>query len=196
MQSCEKNLKSRKNTVTRAERAKAVVFLAMMRLPIKVKVPEAVSFVRPDPVTSIEGVLASWNAGALQLTAFVEALSAGTEDIGLVFHPAIGWMDIRAALTFLEVHLRHHQFQLDRIRKVCEQRGAQIGAKLLSASKSFHDGHDTLNRKPLLLGGALLKHALLIKPAGSHASETRRRRLIRHSLLHRVPSSRQCFALL
>ncbi len=120
MQSCERNLKLRTRKVMPSERAKAFALLAMMRLPIKLEVPEPVSFVRPDPVTSLEEVLDSWTAGALQLRAFVGTLKMADCDVGLVSHPAAGWMNLRAALTFLLVHLRHHQFQLHRIKKVCE----------------------------------------------------------------------------
>jgi hypothetical protein len=121
MLSCRENLKSREHTVTRSERAKAVALIAMMRLPIKLKVPDPVSFVRPDPVNTLEEVLGSWTASASDLRRSVEAFAIEDCNIGVMFHPAAGWMDIRAALTFLSVHLRHHQFQLQRIKAVCEQ---------------------------------------------------------------------------
>jgi len=121
MLSCKENLKSREHTVTRSERAKVIALLAMMRLPIKLKVPETVSFVRPDPVNSLQEVLGWWTASASELRQWVGAFPLEDCNVGLVFHPAAGWMDIRAALTFLSVHLRHHQFQLQRIKAVCEQ---------------------------------------------------------------------------
>lgn len=116
LHSCEKNLKSRKHVVSPSERGKALVFLAMMRLPIKVRVPEAVSFVLPDHVTSLQTVLKSWAAERSLLKAFLGRLTTSTENVGLVFHPAVGWMDIRATMSFLSVHLRHHEYQLRRIR--------------------------------------------------------------------------------
>ena len=120
MLSCQENLKSREHTVTRSERAKVVALLGMMRLPIKLKVPESVSFVRPDPVTSLEHILNSWTAGVFDLTKLVADFRIEDCDVGLIFHPVAGWMNIRAALTFVSVHLRHHQFQLRRIKEACE----------------------------------------------------------------------------
>lgn len=119
--SVERNLESREHRVTRSERARAAALLLMMRLPIKLKVPEPVSFVRPDPSTSLETVLHSWQATSFQLKELVETFGTDAEDVGLVFHPAAGWMDVRAALSFLLVHLHHHQFQFQKIKGACEQ---------------------------------------------------------------------------
>jgi DinB superfamily len=117
LHSCETNLKSRHHVVSPYERGKALVFLAMMRLPIKVRVPEPVSFVLPGHVISLHTVLESWAAERALLKAFLEPLTASTENVGLVFHPAVGWMNLTAAMSFLSVHLRHHEYQLRRIKK-------------------------------------------------------------------------------
>lgn len=119
MHSCEKNLKSGKHPVTPSEHAKAVVLLAMMRLPIKFKVPEPVSFVRPDCVISLQTVLDSWSDQQLLLKTSWEALTTSNDHVGAVFHPAVGWMNLRSAMSFLSVHLRHHEYQLQRIKKAC-----------------------------------------------------------------------------
>lgn len=117
LHSCEKNLKSRQHSVTPFERTKALVLLSMMRLPIKIKVPEPVSFVRPDRVTSLQTVLDSWSAQRLLLKTFWGALMTSDEHVGVVFHPAVGWMDLHSTMNFLSVHLRHHEYQLQRIKK-------------------------------------------------------------------------------
>ena len=119
LHSCESNLKSQKHSVTPFERTKAVVLLAVMRLPIKLKVPEPVSFVRPGHVSSLQTVLDSWLAQRLLLKEFMGALTTSVEHVGFVFHPAVGWMDLRATMSFLSVHLQHHEYQLRRIKKAC-----------------------------------------------------------------------------
>jgi len=119
LHSCKENLKSQKHLVTPSERAKAILFLTIMRLPTKVRVPEAVSFVRPDPVTSLQAVLESWAAERALLKAFFGSLPTSTENVGLVFHPTVGWMNLRTVMSFLSVHLRHHEYQLRRIKKAC-----------------------------------------------------------------------------
>ena len=116
LHSCEKNLKSREYLVTPTERAKTVLLLTMMRLPIKLKVPEPVSFVLPDGVTCLEAELTLWSAQRLLLNSFLEALPTIDGSVGAIYHPATGWMNLRAALRFLSVHIRHHEFQLQRIK--------------------------------------------------------------------------------
>jgi hypothetical protein len=118
---CEQNLKSSKHSVTPFERDKAVAFLAIMQLPIRLKVPEPVSFVRPDHSTFLQTVLDSWAAQRFQLNVFEGVLKPSDENVGLVFHPAVGWMAFHASLSFLSAHLRHHEYQLQRIKKACER---------------------------------------------------------------------------
>jgi len=119
LHSCERNLKSRKHLVSPSERAKAILFLTMIRLPIKVTVPEAASFVRPYPITYLQTVLESWAAERALLKAFLGSLPTSTENVGLVFHPTVGWMNLRTVMSFRSVHLRHHEYQLRRIKKAC-----------------------------------------------------------------------------
>jgi hypothetical protein len=119
LRSCERSLKTRRDAVTPSESVKAVLLLAMMRLPIKLKVPEPVSFVRPDRVKSLQAVLDSWSVERLLLIEFVGAFPRSAEHVGLVFHPAVGWMNLATTLGFLSVHLRHHEYQLQSIKKAC-----------------------------------------------------------------------------
>ncbi len=116
LHSCEKNLKLRTHTVTAFERMRAQALIAMMRLPVKVKIPEPVSFVRPEHVTSLHTVLDSWSAERQLLRTFFELRTIDEWDVGVVFHPAAGWMNLRGSLRFLSVHFRHHEYQLDRIK--------------------------------------------------------------------------------
>jgi hypothetical protein len=124
LHSCKQNLRSREHSVSPSGRAKTAMLLAMMRLPIKLKVPGQVSFVLPDDVTSLQTVLSSWSDERLRLKAFVEALTTADETVGVVFHPAAGWMNLRATVSFLAIHIRHHKYQLQRIKKTCEGAGS------------------------------------------------------------------------
>ena len=134
LRSCERSLKTRKDAVTPSESVKARLLLAMLRLPIRLEVPEPVSFVRPDHVTSFQDVLDSWSVERLLLREFVGAFMRIAENVGLVFHPAVGWMNLGTTLKFLSVHLRHHEYQLQRIKKACE-RTAPLGKKKVLGSR-------------------------------------------------------------
>ena len=117
LHSCEQNLKSPTHSVTLDERAKTVALLAMMRLPVRLRVPEPVSFVLPDRVFSLQSVLNAWTTQRLNLRSFLSSLTPNDESVGAVFHPAAGWMDVRRAMSFLSVHLRHHEYQIQRIEE-------------------------------------------------------------------------------
>jgi DinB superfamily len=134
LRSCERGLKTRKDASTPSENFKAGLLLAMMRLPIKLKVPESVSYVRPDHVTSLQAVLDSWSMERLLLTQFVGAFPKNAEHVGLVFHPAVGWMTLGTTLWFLSAHLGHHENQLQRIKRACE-RSVPLGEKNLLNSR-------------------------------------------------------------
>jgi DinB superfamily len=123
-QSCEHNLKSSNQTVTLRERARGILFLAIMRLPVRVRVPDPVSFVLPGRVTSLQTVLDSWSAQRALLKAFLGAMGTANENVGVTFHPAVGWMNLRGAMSFLSVHIRHHEYQLRRIKKHIEAAGS------------------------------------------------------------------------
>lgn len=124
LHSCEKNLKSREHPVTPAERVKTAVLLSMMRLPIKLRVPEPVSFVLPHVVISLKAEFTLWSAQRLLLKAFLETLPTIDGAVGAIHHPAAGWMNLRATLSFLSVHIRHHEYQLQRIKRACEGSGS------------------------------------------------------------------------
>ena len=114
-QSCEENLKSRANVVTLAERAKSIALLFMMRTPIRIRVPDEASFVLPETPASLESLVARWDAERMELRKWLGTLTENARNIGVMRHPATGWLDINRALEFLFVHLRHHQFQIRRI---------------------------------------------------------------------------------
>ncbi len=113
--SCERNLKSRANVVTVAEKAKAIAFLLMLRTPVRVKVPEEASFVLPEAPASLEFLMTSWDAERLKLGGLLGTTAQNAGNVGVMRHPATGWLGMDHALAFLSVHLRHHQYQLRRI---------------------------------------------------------------------------------
>jgi hypothetical protein len=113
--SCQENLKSRHNIVTLAAKARAVTFLTLMRTPVRVTVPAAVSFVLPEAPASLENVLSRWDAERRELRMLLGTLTEEAGNVGVLRHPAVGWLDLRGALAFLSVHLRHHEFQIRRI---------------------------------------------------------------------------------
>lgn len=114
--SCEENIRLRRHRVSAQERVKAKFFLLMLRLPVRVKVPSTVSFVLPSMPESLQKVLDAWKQEHLRFRDFLAKVTARDAGIGAVKHPAVGWLDLRGALLFLSVHLRHHYFQIDRLK--------------------------------------------------------------------------------
>jgi hypothetical protein len=137
LRSCDRGLRTRKDATTPSENIKAVLLFAMMGLPIKLKVPESVSYVHPDHVTSLQAVLDSWSMERLLLMQFVGDFPKNVERVGLVFHPAVGWMTLATSLSFLSAHLAHHEYQVQRITRACE-RSATRGEKKLLNSPDTH----------------------------------------------------------
>ena len=127
LHSCEKNLASHVHRVTLAARAKTAVLLSFMRLPVKLKVPAPVSFVRPDVVTSLETELGRWSAQRLDLKAYLEACPQADGTVGAIHHPVAGWMNLRATMAFLSVHIRHHEYQLKRLERTHARSRGECG---------------------------------------------------------------------
>jgi hypothetical protein len=102
--------------VTVRDRVGALVVNAVMRSPRRVKVPAAATAVLPAGAHDLPALASRWADGRLQMHALLDGLVPGQCRKGVFKHPVAGWMPIPTALTFLSAHLRHHGYQLDRLR--------------------------------------------------------------------------------
>ncbi len=117
----ERNLAQQQSRASLRERWRAGRFLFMFRLPIRVRVPRAASFVQPGRPTSIASVVQEWNEERHFLYDFLARQGKNTLQSTAMRHPAIGAMSLRNALRFLVVHLQHHEFQVLRLRWAVSQ---------------------------------------------------------------------------
>ena len=88
----------------------------MLKSPLKFKAPP-IPELQPEEEQNILALLQEWETSRLQLQQFLDALPDAKLDYEIYRHPRSGWLTVLQALQFLEDHLRHHQQQLERIRK-------------------------------------------------------------------------------
>jgi len=82
----------------------------------RVRVPRSVvGIIWPGDRLELGEIERRWDAARLELA---KAAAAGQRCRGGVFrHPVSGWMTLEQVLRFFSVHMVHHEFQLQRIRK-------------------------------------------------------------------------------
>jgi len=83
----------------------------------RVKVPASARSVLPGSELRLEEIRSRWNKSRAELLDFVSQGSSELLDKGIFRHPVGGWMGITQILEFFSVHLIHHSYQLDRIRR-------------------------------------------------------------------------------
>jgi hypothetical protein len=89
-----------------------------MLLPGRVKVPAGAAMVVPKGRRAGLSELAEqWSAVRVAMTAFLEGVESQHRSQGVFRHPIGGWTTIEGTLSFLQVHLFHHRYQLRRIRR-------------------------------------------------------------------------------
>ena len=102
---------------TLRERRRALYLLALFRLPTRVRVPKAASFVRRERPESLQAIAAQWSSERDLLRQFLIEQQRSALRETAMRHPAVGAMTLRSALSFLVVHLWHHEFQMSRLRR-------------------------------------------------------------------------------
>lgn len=89
------------------------VVMAAMKLPVKVKAP--LREVVPEEERPLEVVESDWRAARQAIRAYLEGIGDGEIGDALVVHPVAGPAGADKLLAFLDAHLRHHEYQLDRL---------------------------------------------------------------------------------
>lgn len=106
--------KSRRKSVGTSLRS--ALLRIMLKSPLKFKAP-SIPELQPEEQQNIPALLQEWETVRLQLQQFLDAFPEDRLDYEIYRHPRSGWLTLLQALQFLEDHLRHHQQQLERIRK-------------------------------------------------------------------------------
>lgn len=113
------------------DRAGGVFITMLMLWPIRIKVPAGASMVIPDIVIAdieipsaplpdttalLSDIAATWSGVRERVAVLLGTLQPEQLRVGLFRHPVSGWMSIARGLTFLSAHLRHHEYQLNRLK--------------------------------------------------------------------------------
>jgi len=91
------------------------MIVAVMRSPMRVRVPVDASQVLPDTDCEFDAISDRWSQVRLLWTEQLEGIEPGQLRYGAFRHPVSGWMTIGQTLVFLSAHLSHHCIQLGRI---------------------------------------------------------------------------------
>lgn len=111
------------NPIPLRDRYRTLALKVLMRTPIRVKAPQsAARLVAPSDLQDFDSLTRKWIKERTQLAAFVNSLTEEQQNSGLFHHPVGGWTDAAGALAFLDAHLAHHQFQINRIRTAWQRR--------------------------------------------------------------------------
>jgi hypothetical protein len=111
------------NPISLRDRYSSLALAALMRTPVRVKVPQsAARLVAPGAVQDLGVLRKRWAAERTQLGAFVNSLTEEQRNSGIFHHPVGGWTDAIGTLAFIDAHLAHHRFQIHRIEKDWQRR--------------------------------------------------------------------------
>lgn len=98
------------------DRVKALAVIAVMQSPIRVKVPTSALTVLPEAATDLTGIVTRWDNVRHDMADLIRSLDTEQLSQGVFRHPVSGWMTMPRAITFLSAHIRHHRYQLQRIK--------------------------------------------------------------------------------
>ncbi|HMG84897.1 MAG TPA: DinB family protein [Terracidiphilus sp.] len=114
-------------------RVKSDLLILLMRSPARVKVPGLVSrVILPGNEIDLVELIAAWNESQTQLEQWASELRENQTGYAGFRHPVSGWMSVLQAIMFLAAHVRHHRYQLGRIRR--HARWPQAGAATTAGS--------------------------------------------------------------
>lgn len=99
-------------------RVKSDLLIVLMRSAARVKVPGLVApVILPGYEPDLAELTGAWNDTQTQLGQWVGELRENQTAYAGFRHPVSGWMSVLQAILFLAAHVRHHGYQLRRIRR-------------------------------------------------------------------------------
>lgn len=112
----QKNLRHGRQ-VPMLNRPRCAFLITFMQTRLRVKVPRGIpEGVLPQREKELDVLIAEWREARAALRGFVETLTPDELARGIFRHPVSGILDARRALKFIAAHIRHHGFQIDRIK--------------------------------------------------------------------------------
>ena len=101
--------------VTWRSRLLGWAMVAGLRTPVRLKTPSRAA--DPQDVPTPEDLERRWRAHRERMRAHLEPLAASALALGATHHPMVKPLTLAQTLGFFKAHLRHHQYQLERIRR-------------------------------------------------------------------------------
>jgi hypothetical protein len=102
--------------VTLRDRVGGMAVIFVMQSPMRVKVPPAASMVLPEATVTLPETGARWAEVREEMADLLGSLRPEQSGCGLFRHPIGGWMTMARGLQFLSAHMRHHGYQLNRLK--------------------------------------------------------------------------------
>ncbi len=109
------------------ERFGALAVICVMRSPLRIQTPPSAAQVLPQGLTTWAETRENWGKVRERLRLLLDQIRPERHQLALFRHPVSGWMTIRRGLGFLDAHLRHHQYQLERLKRATSRLGSQPG---------------------------------------------------------------------
>lgn len=101
--------------VTLGARTRAMVLKIALALPIKFKAPKIADV--QDEVPDPDVLFNEWNGVRMEFKEFLMETDEEKFTKTVYQHPRAGYLTLKQAIEFMEDHIRHHQKQIDRIRR-------------------------------------------------------------------------------
>jgi DinB superfamily len=101
--------------VTRRSQVMGWLLIAALNTPARVKTPSKNAI--PQRIPTLEEVQQRWRAHHQRLRVHLEPLPATALSSAAMNHPMVKPMTLGQSLAFFAAHTRHHQYQLERIRR-------------------------------------------------------------------------------
>jgi hypothetical protein len=95
---------------------RSFILNAAMRLPLKLKVPNAIQ-VQLEEQYAFETLVADWKAVREQIGEFLQGIDETNAKKEIFRHPVVGRMSIVQGLQFMKEHVARHKRQVERIMK-------------------------------------------------------------------------------
>lgn len=104
--------------VTLREQVGAFAVRCVMLSPLRIKVPGGAASTLPVSPGSLPQVDAEWQRVRAEMQVFLERCLPAQLACAAIRHPVSGSLTLGQTLDFLSAHLRHHTYQLGRLKRI------------------------------------------------------------------------------
>jgi uncharacterized damage-inducible protein DinB len=104
-----------KRQVAPADRVRGYLLTLLFLTPARVKAPRNVKAIVPTTQGDLPELASAWSQTRARLEVFVTSVPHSDLRFAVFRHPVAGWMTLPRTLRFLNSHIVHHRFQLNRI---------------------------------------------------------------------------------